>query len=157
MKISLWNLFIFTAIVAIALGFALHIYVTEQRIAMFQRDACHEMAHIAFFARLDAVRDNFRNAGIELKPSVQDFEWATDSGTFIREYNWTQNQTKKLSAFQIHQLTLPITQHLGDEASPWIRWDVEVVPDVERSVDSDTPANGQFEFRIKYLISMPKL
>ena len=157
MKISIWNLFVLISIVAIAIGFALHIYVTEQRIATFQHDACHEMAYIAFYARLDAVRDNFRTAGIELTPVVEDYEWATDSGTFIRKFNWTQIRTEPLSAHQIHQLTLPITRHLNAEASPWIRWNVNVIPDMERSADNDISGNGQLEFRIKYMISMPPI
>ncbi len=157
MKISIWNIFILIAIIALGLGFAMHVYVTEQRLAIFQNGACHEMPHVAFFARLDAVRNNFENAGIELQSTAEDYEWAAESGTFIREFSWNQNQAKKLSSRRVHQLTLPLTRRLGDEASPWIRWNVEIIPNIRPSDDNSIPVDSNLKFRIRYLIDMPKI
>ena len=152
MKISIWNLFVFIAIVALGLGFALHLYVVEQRIAMFQQETCDELANIAFHARLDAARENFRSAGIEFQLTDFEFQQETDTGTYIGKYRWKQNQPTKLTGDEIYELTWPLTRHLGNEASPWIRWNVEVEPKLYG--DQNVPIEGEVEFKIVYRISI---
>ena len=148
MKLSLKEMLIAVAIIALALGFALHVRTTKQQLSEFESHSRHASAKRDFELRMLLVEQNFRRAGYTFLPNLENDRFGESDGTFERKYDWATNDKPAVTGLDFCELLRPLTE--GFTNSQKILWNVESEPNLRQIQVSPDQTSGTISFRIAY-------